>query len=203
VVFPDNGTDTMKHLTEADMARLPGLVVRDNGYMIDSPKGRVYFENCHPMDEMFASSIVGWLNISKAWRNVKLAGAFVHDVPIEQGLIQNVAKAEYDHRVVRSMTPERRDEPILMLVCYDGLNVIDGIHRLKRRVRDKLPTVKAHILLPDTLADMRVRMFREEEFEWRQDGGLTDDELNLQIQEARKVGALLTGGTMPLPNFPA
>lgn len=117
-------------------------------------------------------------------------------VPIDGGLRQNVSKIEYDHKLVKSMPIERRDDPILLLLSADGTNVIDGTHRLKRRIRDKLPDVKAFLLRPETLWDMRVRMFRRVGQGWVLEAGLTDEQVEAQIKSAKFFETLLQNASV-------
>lgn len=172
-----------RQIQPGDAERLPGFQLEENGYSFDSRDGRIRYENCFPMDQCFGSSLFGILNISLALRRV--AGATPQAVPIDGALKKNIAKLEYDHRLVKQMSCERRDEPILMLIAYDGLNVIDGTHRLKRRIKDGLTDVKVYILRPETLIDMRVTVFKVTDGNWIQVNGLSDEALSAQVEQAQ------------------
>lgn len=181
-----------RRYTEADLAKLPELEIGEDGYSFMSPNGRVRVDNAHPLDELFGGDVLGMLNVSEALRNI--AGQTPYTIPLDDGLKRNVSKNEYDHGIVKRMTPERRDEPILLLVCGDGLNVIDGTHRLKRRIRDGLKDVKAYILRSETMAYMRVRMFRQgADGAWTQIAGMTDEDLDAHVRAAMAVEAKMTG----------
>lgn len=181
-------------LTEADMHRLPGLILGKDEHSFLSPQGRVTIVGALPMDEQFGSELFGLLNIRKAHEIVAQTDLQPQVLPLNDGLKKNIAKIEYDHQVIKKMTPERRDQPVYMLLWCDGVNVIDGAHRLKRRFRDKLPDVRAYIFRPETLGYLRVTMFREGDGGQRiQIGGLTDEQLQHQIDLAKETEALMRG----------
>jgi hypothetical protein len=183
--------------TAHDLAKLPGLEITEGGYSYDGPTGRVRPENCSPGDECFGSKAFGLLNIAKAWRHVNRSGRQPLTLPINDGVRRNIAKFEYDQRVVQAMTPQRRDEPVLVLIGPDGLNVIDGIHRLQRRLLDRLPDLQAFLLRPHLLREFQIKVFEQKHGTWHQTGGLTDDQLNEQIRKAELVEKMMFPGEAP------
>jgi len=184
----------MRRLTESDLAKLPGLIVEEDSHSFLSPDGRVYMVGALPLDEMFGGETLGILNIRKAHDIVASTKLKPQSLPLDAGLRQNIAKIEYDHGIVKKMTIQRRDQPIYMLVSYDGVNVIDGTHRLKRRFRDGLNDVSAYVFRPETLAHLRVTVFRETPDGTRtQINGLTDEMLQQHIAAAKQVEATMLG----------
>jgi hypothetical protein len=180
--------------TEQDLAAFSNLEITETGYSFDGPSGRVRFENVVPGEEVFRSEMLGVLNISLAWRNIHRSGQSPMTVPINAGLRNNISQLEYDHDVVKAMTLQRRDEPVLMLITFNGLNTIDGAHRLKRRIRDKLPSVQAFILPPTVLREIQVRMFEQQDGVWQQVSGLSDESLAEHIRQAKLVEAMIFRG---------
>lgn len=92
------------------------------------------------MDEVYLLPSLGILNISKALRMI---GAMKkrpkpQRFGIDATARANVNTTEFDPRVVEKMTIKRRDEPILFLARGQGVDMIDGHHRLQRRIRDGL-----------------------------------------------------------------
>ena len=75
------------------------------------------------------------------------------------------------------MSIQRRNKPIIFVVAGDGAHVIDGTHRLKRRIQDGCTRVRGHFMQPETLRVMRVLLIRQQpDGTWKQDGGLSDDD---------------------------
>lgn len=188
-----------RRFTEADVAKLPGLVLGENTYSFLSSQGRIHMVGALPLDELFGGEALGILNIRKAHEIIARTRQAPRRLAMDAGLKQNIAKIEYDHKHVKRMTAERRDEPIYMLVSYDGVNVIDGSHRLKRRFRDGLKEVSAYIFRPETLAHLRVTTFRENPDGGRsQINGLTDESLAEHISAAKRIEAEMFGRVHPL-----
>ena len=113
------------------------------------------------MDELFWSEKFGRLNVSKAQKNIRLAEASPMLTKITDGLKKHIAHVEVDIDIALSMSETRRDEPIIMVVASDGVNLIDGHHRLARRIIDDLEYVYTYLLMPETIEYMQVRFFRE------------------------------------------
>jgi hypothetical protein len=146
-----------------DVSKLPGYQPDpdNDGYSFDTPTERFAIRGATALDELFWSEKYGRLNVSKALKNIRLAGAEPILTKITEGLQKHVAHVEVDINVVQTMSEARRDEPVIMLVASDGVNMIDGHHRLARRIMDGVDFVHAYILMPETLEYMQVRFYRE------------------------------------------
>src|SRR5260370_40485861 len=97
---------------------------------------------------------------------------------MDEGLKESIRGYDIDQAWVDNMTIQRRNKPIIFVVAGDGAHVIDGTHRLQRRIQDGCTHVRGHFMQPDILRAMRVRLMREQpDGSWKQDGGLSDDDL--------------------------
>lgn len=171
----------------ATLERLPGFALEADGrgYAIDTPNGRHRFRNVRVGDRTFVSEVFGHLNIGLALEIVSMLRLPPTKVPITDGLKRNISKIDIDPKLVRSMSESRRDEPILMLPGPDGMHVIDGSHRLTRRIRDRCKVVMAHIAPPEAIGQLRITEWRQSDGEWVQISRPTDVELELMIVAAK------------------
>ncbi|WP_445488535.1 hypothetical protein [Rhodopseudomonas sp. RCAM05734] len=167
---------------------MPGFEVAPGGrgHYFDSPKGRCFMSGAMPGDECFHSDRFGQINVSKC-QDMFSADSELRALtaPLDKGIIRNISAHEFDQTTVNQMTTERRDEPILMIVSGDGLNVVDGTHRLRRRIQDSCTHFSFYLLHPRVLQMARVRLMRQQsDGSWRQDGGLSNEELEREIAKA-------------------
>jgi hypothetical protein len=168
------------------MRTLPGFKLDEDGWghVIQSPSGRVHIRGARVNDEVFASEKFGLLNISNALRNIP-AGVPGVIVPIDEGLRQNVARIDIDQAHAMALTISERDEPILMLIGAGGVHVIDGSHRIARRIADRCPNVEAHFIPPGAMAHMRVRQYRETSpGKWLADDFLSEADFQKELSGA-------------------
>jgi hypothetical protein len=86
------------------------------------------------------------------------------------------------------MTVERRDEPVIFVVGADGAHLIDGTHRLRRRIQDGCTEARAFLMAPTILKAMRVRLLHQQKGGgWKQEGGISDEALDREILAATEM----------------
>ncbi|MBR0945950.1 hypothetical protein [Bradyrhizobium liaoningense] len=103
---------------------------------------------------------------------------------------QNFAAYEFDQSWVDAMTVEQRDKPVIYVVGGDGAHLIDGTHRLRRRIQDGLFYVHAFLMRPDIIRWARVRTIRQRlDGGWEQEGGVSDEELDREIAAGKKIAS--------------
>lgn len=165
--------------SEKDISLLPGYEEHPDGrgYYVDTPTGRASFRNAMPLDELFFNETYGTLNISAALRQIDKAKPPALRMPLDDALKQHIRRVEIDPSVVTGMTVQRRNQPIMVVMASDGANIIDGHHRIARRIKDGLSHVRAYIARPDMLKHIQVRLYRQgQNGEWVEDKSYTRDE---------------------------
>lgn len=80
-------------------------------------------------------------------------------MPISDRLIEHIALVDVDLGHAMRMTNQQRNEPMMTVIGSDGINVIDGHHRLRGLINDKRPYVKAYMLKPETIGYMQVQCY--------------------------------------------
>jgi hypothetical protein len=181
-----------KILTAAELALLPGYQPdpKGRGYYLDSPEGRRGVAGAMPGDECHDHERWGMINISKCEDAILREKGIPQLVIIDDGLKQNFAAYEFNQSLVDSMTIERRDKPVIFVVGGDGAHLIDGTHRLRRRIQDGLSSVHAFLVGPDILRWARVRLLRQRaDGIWKQDGGVSDEHLDREIAAAKAIAS--------------
>lgn len=176
-----------RSVSKAELAALPGYkpVKGNRGYYFDSPTGRCAFLGSMPGDECHIHDRWGMINISKCWDEIEREGGRPQTTSINEGLKQNIASYDFDQSVVDAMSVARRDEPVLFIVAGDGVHLIDGTHRLRRRIQDGLSDVRCFLLAPIVLRDARVIMVRQmPDGGWQQEIGLNEEDLDREIRAA-------------------
>ncbi|MCP4618573.1 MAG: hypothetical protein GY844_19330 [Bradyrhizobium sp.] len=179
-----------KLISDDELAALPGYEPdpHERGYYFDSPTGRCAILGAMPGDECHHHGGWGMINISKCIDAIAREKGRPQRTAIDDGLKQNIASYEFDQAYVDSMSVERRDEPIIFIVAADGVHVIDGTHRLRRRIQDGCTDVQLFLLAPTVLRDARVRLMRQQpDGSWHQDGGLSDEDLDREISAAQEM----------------
>jgi hypothetical protein len=111
----------------------------------------------------FGAKNFGLLNVSSAINAIKNERRRPFKTKISENLINQIKYVDVDLKYVLEMPEEQSNEPIVMVIASDGTHVIDGHHRLKRRIFDKKTFVDVHILRPETVRYMRVEVFQEDE----------------------------------------
>ncbi|MET4483700.1 hypothetical protein ABIB66_008271 [Bradyrhizobium sp. F1.13.3] len=174
-------------LSKADLAALPGYkpVEGNRGYYFDSPTGRCAFLGTMPGDECHIHERWGMINISKCWDEIEREGGAPQITAIDDRLKQNIASYEFDQSLVDAMTVSRRDEPVLFILADDGVHLIDGTHRLRRRIQDGRRDVRCFLLAPTVFREARVILIRQQsEGSWQQEIGLNEEDLDREIRAA-------------------
>lgn len=181
-----------KILTAAELARLPGYQPdpQGRGYYLDSPEGRRGFAGAMPGDECHDHERWGMINISKCEEAILREKGVPCQVTIDAGMKQNFAAYVFDQAWVDAMTIEQRDKPVIFVVGADGTHLIDGVHRLRRRIQDGFTFVRAFLLNPDILRWARVLPLRQQaDGSWKQDGGISDEHLDREIAAAKAIAS--------------
>jgi hypothetical protein len=138
------------------------------GRLIQNINGMYAQFGAKPMDEIYLLPSVGILNISKAHRMI---GAMKkrpkpQRFGIDPAALANVNTTECDPRVVEKMTTKRRDEPILFMARGQGVDLIDGHHRLQRRIRDGLDFYDVISIGEEWLPEILVTTYEREGDTW-------------------------------------
>ncbi|MDA9489349.1 hypothetical protein XI08_09095 [Bradyrhizobium sp. CCBAU 11361] len=136
-------------------------------------------DECHIHDRW------GMINISKCWDEIEREGGRPQITSINEGVKQNIASYDFDQSVVDTMSVTRRDEPVLFIVAGDGVHLIDGAHRLRRRIQDGLSDVRCYLMVPTVLWDARVIMVRQmPDGGWQQEVGMSEEDIDQEIRAA-------------------
>ncbi|CAN7329526.1 ParB/Srx family N-terminal domain-containing protein [Neorhizobium tomejilense] len=71
-----------------------------------------------------------------------------HNAPINDNMRYGISGyVEPDPAIIDGMTIQRRDEPILVVELQNGMvRIVDGHHRLHRRMKDGLPNVWQYLI---------------------------------------------------------
>jgi hypothetical protein len=173
-----------KIVTDAELALLPGYRAepQGRGYYFDSPTGRCFILGAMLGDECHVHDRWGMINISKCEDAIVRENGRPQLIPIDAGLKQNFAAYEFDQSWVDAMAVERRDKPVIFVVGADGAHLIDGTHRLRRRIQDGCTEAQAFLMSPGILRAMQVRLLRQQvDGDWKQEGGISDEELEREI----------------------
>jgi len=87
------------------------------------------------------------------------------------------------------MSKEPRNKPVIMVVGADGAHVIDGVHRLRRRIQDGCSDVKVFLMQSGILRAMRIRLLRQQaDGSWKQDRGISGEDLDREISAGDEMG---------------
>ena len=183
VHIPEEGL-TEREAYEA-MKDLPGFDLDEDGwsYAVQGPDGLHRIEGVRLNDEILDHERFGWLNVSHAKRLVE--GAAPQTLPINDGLKRNLVNRQIDPARVASMSLAKRDAPILMVMGSDGVHVIDGGHRVRRRQSDGLTTVDAYLLRAEALPHLRVSRFcRGSSGRWESRDTVSDRAFDIEVNGA-------------------
>lgn len=174
-------------VSKEELAALPGYepIEGNRGYYFDSPTGRCAFLGSMPGDECHIHDRWGMVNISICWDEIQRANGRPQITTINEGLKQNIASYDFEQSVVDAMSINRRDEPVLFIVAGDGVHLIDGTHRLRRRIQDGLSDVRGFLMAPTVLRDARVILVRQQpDGRWQQEIGTSEEDLDREIRAA-------------------
>lgn len=183
VHIPEEGL-TEREAYEA-MKDLPGFDLDEDGwwYSFQGPDGLHRIEGVRLNDEILEHERFGWINVSHAKR---LAGdERPVSVAIDDHLMANLKRRHIDPSRAASMSVKKRDTPILMVMGSDGVHVIDGGHRVRRRQADGLASVEAHLFRAETLPHLRVRRFcRVSSGRWESRDTVTQTAFDREVDDA-------------------
>jgi hypothetical protein len=180
----EGGYMPRKVISDAELAMLPGYRAdpQGRGHYFQSPTGLCLMSGAMPADECHEHGRWGIINISRCEDIIARSKVAAQRVPINDGLKNSISEYDIDQAWVDNMSIQRRNEPIIFVVAGDGAHVIDGTHRLQRRIQDGCKDVRGHFMQPDILRAMRVRLMRQQpDGSWKQDGGLSDEDLDREI----------------------
>lgn len=117
-----------------------------------------------PGDQVWRDDVLGMINVSRMARLIPAAHPLTR-VPIGEAGLDETLAAKLDASVVKAMTPERRDQPCIVLAHEGVLTVIDGNHRVARRLQDGFDHVMAHAVTIAAFERFRVEFVVEPEHE--------------------------------------
>src|SRR5690606_27769818 len=105
----------------------------------------------------------------------------------DDGIKQNISQTEINAEDVRKLPAAKLKEPVLMVVASDGVQVLDGHHRLARLILDRKPKFPALLLPPEGLEHFQVRTWADNgDGGWRLIAGATFDEIAEEIRIAKQ-----------------
>jgi hypothetical protein len=159
-----------------------------NGYSYDEPDGRVQVRGATVFDQMFMSEKYGKLNITRIQQRIRRLGIQPILSALTPDLRNHVAKVEIDENYVRTMTIATRDQPVIGLVASDGVNIIDGHHRLARRFADGLEQYQIYILPPVAMVEFQVQYLKENIYGGMIEiGGVDPDHMEAEVMAGMRV----------------
>lgn len=143
-----------------------------------------------PNDECHYHERWGTINISTCDDTIRSSNSAPRRFPIDGRIKQNIAGYEFVQAVVDAMTVQRREDPILSSSLSTARTSSTEPIALRRRIQDGCADVAAYVMTPEAMRDMRVRLLRlRPDGVWEQDGGPTDEELEREVQEAKRMVA--------------
>lgn len=172
---------------------VPGYAPLDGqlGYEYDDPQhGRTRVLNAMPGDQVFDSEKFGRLNVSLALERIATEQVEPITAPVDEHLAGHIRLVEINEDWVRAMSVARRDEPVLLLLGEDGVNVVDGHHRLARLIRDRAEYFKAHLMRPESYGRLQVAYYLQDGSGWTLAPFMQrPDEVQAAIKRAEEIWA--------------
>lgn len=132
--------------------------------VIKTPLYDLVVEGVAERDEVFTTANYGAFNVSRFRR--LLAGKphrfSLMRIPISKEILAYISRfIVVDDKHVKSMSHERRDDPVFMITFPESIQpkyfIIDGHHRILRRHRDRFDYVEAWVMPPRMLEQIIVR----------------------------------------------
>jgi hypothetical protein len=119
--------------------------------------------------ELYSKPGLGQFNITKALRMIASYPKQypTMQIPVTQQMLDLLDDHQTEQHVIDNMTLKRRDEPIIYLEIDGGHHLIDGAHRLKRRIRDGLDHMLIKVMNREEAELVRVRMYEFKENRWQ------------------------------------
>ncbi|WP_432284954.1 hypothetical protein SLT36_26110 [Aminobacter sp. BA135] len=169
----------------------PGYLQHEdgNGYSYTSPNGRMAVRGSVVGEHLFQSSKFGTLNISAVMRELKLMKAKPLRAKLDPAVMDHIRLVEIDENRVSQMTRKRRDEPVISVMASDGVNIIDGHHRLYRRISDELGFFNMYMVPGQLVLHVQVQTYQQTlQGGWvRVQAGPTDYEIQAAVGDSLKV----------------
>lgn len=161
----------MHNYKEKDIANLDDYDPHPDGkgYTFKSDNGLMAIRNASPLDEVYQHEDFGLLNISLAKRQIeKSKGLQPSLVTIEESTKEHISLVDVDHNLIDALSIQRRDEPLISVATSTGFYLLDGHHRLQRRIKDGLTNYETYILRAEALHYLGVQLYRMDAAgEWR------------------------------------
>lgn len=174
-----------RKLTEEQIQEiLPGYEPVENGigHYFDGAEGRMLHVGAHPGDQCYGSDKLGMINVSALLEYLDNKGAKHAMVTLDQGIKDHVSKVEISPEWVRKIPSARLKVPVLMMVAVDGVNVVDGHHRIARHILNRSRAFPAFIAEPEALAAFQVRQFLQQpNGAWKLIGGLSPEQCDKMV----------------------
>jgi len=169
----------------------PGYVQHEdgNGYAYISESGRIAVRGAAIGDHLFQSSKFGTLNISTVIRELKRMRAKPLRAKLDSALRDHIQLVEIDESRVTQMARKRRDEPVISIMASDGVNIIDGHHRLARRFDDGLGFFNMHMVPGQLALHVQVQTYVQlAQGGWvRAETGPTDSDIQAAVSDSLKM----------------
>jgi hypothetical protein len=166
---------------------LPGFKMDPDGkgFSFDHVDGhRMQMRGAAPGEQSFYSAKFGLLNISKAMAAIKREKGRPKTLKLDASVIDHIQLVDIDLKYVFEMSDAYSNEPIIMVIASDGANIIDGHHRLQRRIFDKRSNFRAHIFRPETVRYMQIQVFKQNDTgQFEQQFGMSSEQLEQEIRE--------------------
>lgn len=181
----------------------PGYVQHEdgNGYAYMSESGRIAVRGAAIGDHLFQSSKFGALNISAVIRELKRMKAKPLRAMLDSALRDHIRLVEIDESRVSQMTRKRRDEPVISVMASDGVNIIDGHHRLARRFADGFGFFNMYIVPGQLALHVQVQTYMQTPHGgWvRVQTGPTDDEIQASVSDSLRmmIATMKANGVAP------
>lgn len=156
-----------------------------SGHFFDSPEGRKLQVGAEPGDQCFVSEKFGIINVSALLEYLDRKGAKPIQAALDQELKHHISLVEINPEWVRKISAARMKVPVLMLVAPDGMNILDGHHRLAKHIWNNAKGFSAFIAEPEALRAFQVRQFvQSPDGEWILQAGLDDDRCKRMVEIA-------------------
>lgn len=165
---------------------IPGYEMDEDGegHKQDGPEGKVWIRNLCKGDNIFESEMFGSLNISAIERALETMKCKECDLPIGD-LIKNTSLRYYDQNHALGLSAERLETPILITFSARGLEVIDGVHRIRRRAALAMQTVFGYFMPQSVIRSARItRKLRREDGIWTVYDTMTNDDFESEMKKA-------------------
>jgi hypothetical protein len=149
----------------------PPMMVYDfrGGHGIRGGKEEILTVGAKADDECFTHPDLGMMNITKMLKMLEpeLAAHAGERFLISEQMIEFLSRCDIDMSVVDNMTIDRRDVPVLFMTPNrKDLYLIDGHHRLARRIKDGLDFAMGNVVPTEILVHTLVVMYARRGDEW-------------------------------------